>query len=71
MELLSIYILNLVVVFGMFTVTIYRAWMEKQNLEARRKLEQLRLVLARETDAIKGLSGEEFIEMLKTILSEK
>lgn len=55
----------------MLITTVYRAWMEKQNLEARRKLEQLRLVLAREDDTIKGLSGEEFIDMLKTILSEK
>jgi len=71
MELLPIYILNLAVVFSMFVVTVYRAWMEKQNLEARRKIEQLKIVLEREADTIRGLSGEEFIDMLKTVLSKK
>lgn len=71
MELLPIYVLNLLVLIGMFVVTIYRAWIEKQNLEATRKIEQLKLILEKEGDTIRGLSGEEFIDMLKTVLLEK
>lgn len=65
---LPLYILNVVIVVGMFIVTVYRAWIEKQNLEGRKKIEVLRTVLKREKDQIKDMSGEEFIDMLKTVL---
>lgn len=68
---LPLYILNVIIVAGMFSVTIYRAWMEKQNLEARRKISQLKIILEREASTIRDLSGEEFIDMLKIVLSEK
>lgn len=65
---LPLYILNLVIVAGMFAVTIYRAWIEKQDLKGRKKVEMLKTILEKEADTIKGLSGEDFIEMLRTVL---
>ena len=67
---LSLYILNVFIVVGLFIVTIYRAWIEKQNLRDRKKIEMLKGILEKEADVIKGLSGEEFIDMLKTVLRE-
>lgn len=67
---LPLYILNIIIVIGMFIVTVYRAWMEKQNLEAKRKIAELEMILKKEPNTIKDLSGEEFIDLLKTILSK-
>jgi len=65
---LPLYILNVIIVAGMFAVTVYRAWIEKQDLKGRKKIQTLRLVLEKEADMIRGLSGEDFLDMLKTIL---
>lgn len=70
MDLFPIYVLNLIVIICMLITTLYRAWMEKQNLEARRTIEKLNVVLIKEAELIKNLSGEEFIDMLKTILEK-
>lgn len=67
---LPLYILNVIIVAGMFAVTIYRAWIEKQNLKGIKKIEALRIILEREADTIKGLSGEDFIDLLKTVLKD-
>jgi len=69
MDLVPIYILNLIIVVGMFIVTIYRAWIEKQNLQSRRRVEELKMILEKEKEAIKTMTGEDFIDMLKTVLS--
>jgi len=70
MDLFPIYVLNLIVIICMLITTLYRAWMEKQNLEARRTIEKLNAVLIKEAELIKELSGEEFVDMLKTILEK-
>jgi len=67
---LPLYILNVIIVSGMFAVTIYRAWIEKQNLKGIKKIEMLRAILDKETDTIKDLSGEDFIDLLKTVLKD-
>jgi len=67
-SLFPIYLLNLLVITGMFLVTIYRAWIEKKQMKAQQRIEVIKTVLEREKEMIKNLSGEEFIEMLKTIL---
>lgn len=67
-SLFSIYMLNLAIVIGMFLVTIYRAWIENKQLKAKQRIEVLKTVLRREEEMIRGLSGDEFIDMLKTIL---
>jgi hypothetical protein len=67
---LPLYILNVIIVAGMFAVTIYRAWIEKQNLNGIKKIELLKAVLEKEADTIKDLSGEDFIDMLKTVLKD-
>lgn len=64
----SLYILNLVIVTGMFLLTAFRVWIEKKQLKAQQKIDVIEAVLEREKDTIKDLSGEEFIEMLRTIL---
>jgi len=69
-SLFDIYVLNLAVVVGMFLVTIYRAWIEKKQMKAKQRIELLNNVLEREKDVIKELSGEEFIDMLKTVLED-
>ena len=69
-SLFSIYILNLVIVIGMFLVTIYRAWIENKQLKAKQRIEVMKTVLKRENETIRGLSGEEFIDMLKTLLED-
>lgn len=67
-NILPIYILNLLVMSGMFITTIYRAWVEKQDLKGKQKMEQLKAILEKERDTIRRLSGDEFIDMLETIL---
>jgi len=67
---LPLYILNVIIVAGMFAVTIYRAWIEKQDLNGRKKLEILKAILEKEADTIRGLSGEDFIDLLKTVLKD-
>ncbi|MBU0847338.1 hypothetical protein KKH23_09170 [Patescibacteria group bacterium] len=67
-NLFPIYVLNLAVVIGMFLVTVYRAWIEKKQMKAQQRIEVIETILEREKDMIKDLSGEEFIEMLETIL---
>jgi len=62
--------LNLVIVTGMLITTVYRAWMEKQNLEARQKIMELTMILNKEAELIKEMSGEEFIDMLKVVLEK-
>jgi len=70
MDLFPIYVLNLIVIICMLITTLYRAWMEKQNLKARRTIEKLNVILIKEAELIKELSGEEFVDMLKTILEK-
>ena len=70
MDLFPIYMLNLVVVTCMLITTVYRAWMEKQNLKARQTIVELTMILSKESDLIKEMSGEEFIDMLKVILEK-
>ena len=65
----DLYLLNLIIVVGMFTVTIYRAWIEKKQLNAQEQINMIRAILEGEKDVIRDLSGEEFIEMLEVILS--
>lgn len=67
---LPLYILNVIIVAGMFAVTIYRAWIEKQDLKGKKKLELLKVVLEKEVDTIKTLSGEELIDMLRAVLKD-
>lgn len=62
---IPLYILNVILI----AVTVYRAWIEKQDLDGKRKIEKLKVILEREVDTIKGLSGEEFIEMLQTFVN--
>lgn len=64
----SLYILNLVIVIGMFLLTIFRVWIEKKQLKAQQTIEVIKAVLEREKETIKELSGEEFIDMLNSIL---
>lgn len=64
----ELYLLNLIIVVGMFGVTIYRAWLEKKQLTAQEQIRIIRAILESEKDIIKELSGEEFIEMLEAIL---
>lgn len=66
----DLYVLNLVIVVGMFIVTIYRAWIERKQLKAQEKLELLKAILRDENEVIKELSGEEFIDMLEAVFSE-
>jgi len=68
MDLLSIYILNLLVMVGMFIVTIYRAWIEHKQMKAKQKINMLIEILDREKDQLKTMTGEEFIEMLRTVI---
>ena len=66
-DLFVIYILNLLVVVGMFIVTVYRAYIEYKNLQYIHKIKRLRTVLKLEREALKELSSEElkdFIEYL-------
>lgn len=73
-EYLEIYLLNLAVTIGMFTVLIFRAWLELKNyrimwkeLEWRRTYEVAGRILKAEKDLFTGVEGGE--ELYK-ILSE-
>lgn len=64
MELLEIYILNLVITVAMFLVLIFRAWVEFKNyriiwkeLEWRRTYEVVGRVLKAEKDMFSGVEG--------------
>jgi hypothetical protein len=75
MDLLDIYILNLLVTLGMFVVLIYRAWIEHKHyhmmweeLEWRRTYQTMGRVLKAERDMFaKVEGGEELYQMLLEI----
>jgi len=54
----------------MFIVTIYRAWIEHEQLKARKKIEIIKTVLEKEADVIREMSGDEFIDALKTVFED-
>ena len=72
MDLLSIYLLNLVVTIAMFTVLVFRAWVEHKNyrlmwkeLEWKRTCETTGQLLKAEKNLFtKVEGGEELYEML-------
>ncbi len=72
MDLLSIYLLNLVVTIAMFMVLVFRAWVELKNyrimwkeLEWRRTCETVGRILEAEKSLFtKVEGGEELYEML-------
>jgi len=73
-EYLEIYLLNLAVTIGMFTILVFRAWLELKNyrimwkeLEWRRTYEVVGRILKAEKDMFTGVEGGE--ELYK-ILSE-
>jgi hypothetical protein len=68
--LLAIYVMNFIVMLSMLIATLYRAWIEKENLEARRRLEKMRKVFKKYRDDIENMSPKEFVEMLRLILDE-
>jgi len=70
MDVFAIYLMNFIVMLSMLLATLYRAWIEKQNLDARRKLEKLAVVLKQEEKTIQNMTGNDFIEMLRVILNE-
>ena len=66
MELLEIYVLNLLITVAMFLVLIFRAWIEFKNyrimwkeLEWRRTYEVVGRVLKAEKDLFTGVEGGE------------
>lgn len=66
MELLEIYILNLLITVAMFLVLIFRAWIEFKNyrimwkeLEWRRTYEVVGRILKAEKDMFTGMEGGE------------
>lgn len=66
MELLEIYILNLLITVAMFLVLIFRAWIEFKNyrimwkeMEWRRTYEVVGRVLKAEKDLFTGVEGGE------------
>jgi len=65
-----IYLLNLFIVVGMFIVTIYRAWIEHEQLKARKKIEIIKTILEKEADVIREMSGDEFIDALKSVFED-
>jgi len=70
MDVLAIYVMNFIVMLSMLLATLYRTWIEKQNLDARRKLEKLTIVLKQEEKTLQNMTGNDFIEMLRVILGE-
>jgi len=73
-DLLEIYLLNLVVTVGMFTVLVFRAWLELKHyrtlwkeMEWKKTYEAVGRVLKAEKDLFAGVEGGE--ELYK-ILSE-
>jgi len=80
LDLLSIYLLNLLVTLAMFIVLVFRAWIELKNykmiwkeLEWRRTYETVGKILKAEKDLFtKVEGGEELYEMLcKMFKAEK
>lgn len=79
MDLLDIYLLNLLVTLGMFTVLIFRAWVEHKNyrlmwkeLEWNRTCETTGKLLEAEKNLFtKVEGGEELYEMLCELFSIK
>ena len=79
LDLLDIYLLNLLVTLGMFTVLIFRAWVEHKNyrlmwkeLEWNRTCETTGKLLEAEKNLFtKVEGGEELYEMLCELFSIK
>ena len=77
MDLLSIYILNLVVTIAMFSVLVFRAWVEHKNyrlmweeLEWKRTCDTIGKILQAEKSLFtKVEGGEELYEMLLELFS--
>jgi len=77
--LLSIYILNLLVTIAMFTVLVFRAWVEHKNyrlmwkeLEWRRTSETAAKILKAEKSLFTKMEGgEELYEMLCELFNTK
>jgi len=72
MDILYIYILNLLVTVGMFVVLVFRAWMEQkhyrmmwQEMEWRRTYQTMGRILKAEKDLFSKVEGgEELYQML-------
>jgi ketopantoate hydroxymethyltransferase len=77
LDLFDIYVLNLVVTVAMFTVLVFRAWVEHKNyklmwreLEWRRTCETAgRILKAEKTLFTKVEGGEELYELLTNLFS--
>jgi len=77
LDLLSIYILNLVVTIAMFSVLVFRAWVEHKNyrlmweeLEWKRTCDTIGKILQAEKSLFtKVEGGEELYEMLLELFS--
>jgi hypothetical protein len=68
---------NAIIMGGMFILTLYRAKIEKKaidmqirNAVAYEKIKYLKLALKREKEIIMNMSGEEFIEFLRSVCDE-
>jgi ketopantoate hydroxymethyltransferase len=78
LDLFDIYVLNLVVTVAMFTVLVFRAWVEHKNyklmwreLEWRRTCETAGKILkAEKTLFTKVEGGEELYELLTKLFSD-
>lgn len=78
MDLLSIYILNLLVTIAMFTVLVFRAWVEHKNyrlmwkeLEWRKTCETVGKLLKAEKNLFtKVEGGDELYEMLRELFAK-
>ena len=79
MDLLNIYLLNLLVTIAMFTVLVFRAWVEHKNyrmmwkeLEWRRTSETVGKILRSEKSLFTNVEGgEELYEMLSELFGIK
>jgi hypothetical protein len=79
LDLLSIYLLNLLVTLAMFIVLVFRAWVENKNyklmwkeLEWRRTCETVGEILRAEKSLFtKVEGGEELYEMLRELFKCK
>ena len=77
LDLLSIYVLNLVVTIAMFTVLVFRAWVEHKNykmmwkeLEWKRTCDTAGKLLKAEKSLFTKIDGgEELYEMLQELFS--
>ena len=78
LDLFDIYVLNLIVTVGMFTVLVFRAWVEHKNyklmwreLEWRRTCETAGKILKAEKILFtKVEGGEELYELLTKLFSD-